>query len=231
VGAREPPFDAAADRYEEDVERAIAFAGRSHRFYTEAKVQELVELMTRWLGSAAGVAALDVGCGPGLTDELLLPHIRSLHGLDVSRALLARAEERNPGARYEWYDGGRFPLDDSSFDLTFAVCVLHHVGQGDRPSFAQELARVTRPGGLVVVFEHNALNPLTRRAVRACSFDRDAELLRVPETTGLLEDARLEVLERRFVLFFPWRGAAWRRAERRLRRLPLGAQYAVVGRR
>src|SRR5207248_6423747 len=96
-------------------------------------------------------------------------------------------------------------------------------------SFVEELARVTKRGGLVVVIEHNPLNPLTRLAVSRCDFDEGAVLLRARQTRRLLAEAGLTVAEARYIAFFPWRGRILRLAESRLGRLPLGAQYAVAG--
>ncbi len=41
----------------------------------------------------------------------------------------------------------------------------------------RELHRITRQGGLIAVFEHNPLNPLTVHAVNTCSFDANAKLI------------------------------------------------------
>ena len=92
-----------------------------------------------------------------------------LAGVDPSEAMIEAARKANPEADYRVADGTELPFEDGSFDLAFAVCVLHHVAPPDRPAFVAELARVTRPGGLTVVFEHNPLNPLTRLAVRRCT--------------------------------------------------------------
>jgi hypothetical protein len=89
---------------------------------------------------------------------------------------------------------------------------------------------VTRPGGLVVLFEHNPLNPLTRRVVSRCEFDADAVLARSGTVAGLLDDAGLEVVDRRYILFFPKGGKRIARLERALHRVPFGAQYSVAGR-
>ena len=64
------------------------------------------------------------------------------------------------------------------------------------------MRRVCRPGGLIVLFEHNPWNPLTRRAVRGCEFDRDAELLSRREASRLLSEAGVEDRRGRYILFF-----------------------------
>ena len=179
-------FDRYRETYEAAVEDAIGFAGQEHAFYVEAKARRLLELARRRLGPEPP-EALDVGCGVGLADGRLLPHVASLHGVDVSEGMVERARAANPAAAYEVYDGRTLPFAEASFDLVFAICVLHHVEPRDREALATELARVARPGGLHVT---------------------DAE----------------------YLLFFPWRGRAFAAAERALRRVPLGAQYAVAGR-
>jgi hypothetical protein len=89
------------------------------------------------------------------------------------------------------------------------------------------MARVTRSGGLVTIFEHNPWNPLTRRAVARCDFDQDASLLSKAEAERLLSASALDAGEGHYILFFTRDSARLRRIESRLRKLPLGAQYVV----
>jgi ubiquinone/menaquinone biosynthesis C-methylase UbiE len=142
--------------------------------------------------------------------------------------MVERARETNPEASYRVYDGRRLPYGDGELDVVFAVCVLHHVDPPDRPALVAEMARVTRPGGLTLVFEHNPLNPLTRRVVRDCAFDEGVQLLGRREPERLYRGAGLTVLATEYLLFVPWRADV---IERRLTRLPFGAQYVVVGRK
>ena len=219
-------FDRYGETYEAAVDEAISFAGKEHDFYLEAKARRLLALARRYV-SAGRPTALDVGCGPGLFDRHLGSSFE-LHGVDVSSAMVERAREVNPEASYRVYDGRRLPYADGELDVAFAVCVLHHVEPPERPALVAEMARVTRPGGLTVVFEHNPLNPLTRRVVRDCAFDEGVELLGRRELTRLFRGAHLKTIGAEYLLFFPWRMDA---VERRLTWLPLGAQYVVAGRK
>jgi SAM-dependent methyltransferase len=225
-------FDRYTDSYRDAVEESIAFAGGDVDRYVGAKARMLVEIAGRHLGVPPELAALDVGCGPGETDAFLEGAFASLHGVDLSAPMVERAARRNPWGEYASYDAGDpLPYEDCSFDLSFAVCVLHHVPVGERPALVAEMKRVTRPGGLVAIFEHNPRNPLTRKAVRDCPFDEDAVLLSRGVARRLIEDAGMERLESPFIIFFPRQGERRKRIERRLGWPPLGAQYYVAGRR
>jgi SAM-dependent methyltransferase len=222
-----PEFDRYAADYEELVRRSIRFIGQEQSFFVEARSRHLLELARRRLGDPGRVRALDVGCGGGLAH----PHLSALgrlEGADVSEAMIEVARERNPQVRYHVASGTKLPFPDGAFDLTFTACVLHHVSPAERGAFVGELGRVTRAGGLVVVFEHNPLNPLTRLAVSRCAFDDDAVLLGRRETSRRLRAAGLRLAEARYILFFPWRGRLLERLERALSGLPAGAQYYVA---
>lgn len=222
-------FDRFRATYVENLERAIGPVGDPELF-TEVKAEALLDLASRLVGPPRELSFLDVGCGPGLTDSLLVPDVGAMTGADVSAAMIERARAANPTARYELYDGRRLPFADGSFAVSFAICVLHHIDPPQRPAFAAELARVTRRGGIVVVMEHNPVNPMTRIVVSRCEFDEGVQLLPVRETKSLLAAAAAPPVESRYILFFPWDAAVFRRAERSLASVPLGAQYAVAGR-
>jgi SAM-dependent methyltransferase len=221
-------FDHHADTYREDVENAIAWSGKDVDYFAEGKADLLVELTRRRLGDPAKLSALDVGCGVGVTDRFLADRFGDLRGVDIASDAVEKAREANPKVRYASYDGGALPFPDGAVDVAFTICVIHHVPTEDWPVFAAEMKRVVRPGGLVVVFEHNPLNPFTRVSVSRCSFDEDVTLLRAGTTARLLADAGLTPVERRFFYVLPVRDVAASRFERALGRVPLGAQYFVA---
>ncbi|MBA2567897.1 MAG: class I SAM-dependent methyltransferase [Actinobacteria bacterium] len=223
--------DRWADSYEKELDRAVGFVGLRHEFFSRAKAEELLGLARRHLGSAREIDALDVGCGVGLADSHLQGCFASLTGTDLSRTALDRAARRNPWARYEPAAGGRLPFSEESFDLVFAMCVLQELEPDERAEFASELARVTRAGGLVVFFEHNPRNPLTRLAVRRTEVAAGIRFLGPGDLAELLAAQRLVVVEQAHILLFPARVRPLLAVERLLRHLPLGAQHYTAARR
>lgn len=224
-------FDEFADTYDGVVNQSVSFGGSDVDYYAKRKAAHLLALLRRHLGDPATLKALDVGCGTGITDSHLVGELGELHGVDIAAEAVNRASEVNPTVDYQTYDGARLPFEDASLDVAFAICVAHHVPIADRPSFAKEITQVVRPGGLVAIFEHNPLNPLTRLAVSRCEFDEGVVLLSRPTVANLLEQAGLEVIERRYIIFTPFDRPVLQRIEDHLHALPLGAQHCVVGRR
>ena len=223
-------FDHHSDSYRDEVDASVRFTGQDVDFFARRKADELLASVRRLLGDPAGIRALDIGCGVGVTDGHLATSLRELHGVDVSAEAVVVATEANPTVRYQTYDGSVLPFEAASFDLAFAICVLHHVEPADRRAFTAEAARVVKPGGLVVIFEHNPINPLTRVAVSRCEFDEGVQLLRRRESERLLEGAGLTVAASRYLLFVPVDAAWAHRIDRSLAWLPLGGQHQVVGR-
>lgn len=222
-------FNQYTKDYSQRVSDAVVFSGREHDFFLAVKARHLIELAQRRFTRPAETAVLDVGCGIGLMERHLLADFPRLCGIDVAADAIREARRNAPGATFLEYEGSTLPFPDDEFDLAFAICVLHHVSPGLWGRFLGEMFRVVKPGGIVAVFEHNPLNPLTRRVVSRCEFDRDAVLLDAGTTCRLFREAGLRSIERRYILFFPWRGQPWRFLERAFCRLPAGAQYYVAG--
>ncbi len=89
--------------------------------------------------------------------------------------------------------------------------------------------RVTRAGGLLVVYEHNPKNLLTRKVVRDCAFDRDAVLLTMAQTGQLLTAAGCTNVTTRSILTLPPIGGFVERLDGLFAKLPLGSQYRATG--
>ena len=99
-----------------------------------------------------GTDVLDVGCGPGtITVEMAsLVAPGRVVGVDASAEVVARATaEARDGATVEFRTGDAtaLPFDDDGFDVVHAHQLLQHVA--DPVAVLREMARVTRPGGVV----------------------------------------------------------------------------------
>jgi SAM-dependent methyltransferase len=222
-------FDSHALNYRRTVDTAVRFSGKDLAFFTAAKAHHIKRIARQLSVPLEQASVLDVGCGAGGLDRLLAPHFGRLVGVDVSTGMLEEARRRNPEIEYLGYSGQQLPFEDRTFDVVFAVCVVHHVNQSQWASFVAEMWRVARPGGVVVIVEHNPLNPLTRRSVASCEFDVDAVLTRPGPLVGMLRDLGAEPVRSRYFLFTPFGGERVQSIEGRLlARLPLGAQYIVA---
>ncbi len=221
-------FDTYEDSYDQKVQDSISFIKTDHDFFIRANALHLLSVVRRLLGEPKQLEALDVGCGIGLMDRHLASHFGTLEGIDVSEGVLQTARGANPSVRYQLYDGLRFPHPDQSFDIAFCVNVMHHVEIPRRPAFLAEVRRVVRPGGLCVIFKHNPFNPLTRRAVHECEFDKDASLLTKGLSRDLLMQTGFQVAEEKFILFFPFDRKIFRRLENWILWVPMEAQFYIV---
>jgi SAM-dependent methyltransferase len=222
-------FDAYDKTFGAVVQSSIDFSGLPHSFFTAAKVDALRELIAVRLPDVHKPHMLDVGCGVGEFHPFVRGMFGRLCGTDTSAASIAQARIRNPDVQYEACAGDTLPYDRASFDLSIAICVLHHVPPPRWVGFLREMRRVVRPGGLVCLIEHNPFNPLTRLAVVRCEFDRDAVLLRARGARALMADAGLRDARSHYFLLLPWAGPLARRVEHGFRRIPLGAQYIASG--
>ena len=224
-------FDRYNELYDDAVNRAISFSGKKVESFTRAKADDLLRTIAAHFNSPRRLSLLDVGCGIGNYHPLLAPVVGSVSGVDVSSACIAKAKARNPNptVSYMAYDGDHLPYPDQQFDVTFCICVLHHVPPERWPQFVGEMYRVTRAGGLLVVYEHNPRNLLTRKVVRDCAFDRDAVLLTMTQTRELLTAAGCTDVTTRSILTLPPSGGFFEKLDGLFAKLPLGSQYRATG--
>ncbi len=109
-------------------------------------------------GVGSGDAVLEVGCGTGVVLRALAARVGRrgrVVGVDPSRSLRAaaarilRGHPRRRAITVRAGHGARLPFAADRFDATLAVTVLLHVA--DPLAVVKEMARVTRPGGVVAV--------------------------------------------------------------------------------
>lgn len=101
------------------------------------------------LDPGPGTRLLHVGCGTGSALEIAARSGAEIAGLDASVDLLKTARERLPDADLRVADAAELPYDRGCFDQVMAFDAIQYT---EPPAVAvAELARVTRPGGSVVI--------------------------------------------------------------------------------
>jgi SAM-dependent methyltransferase len=216
-------FDAYAGSYEEDHRASIAASGEDPAYFHDHKLTCLAEHGVEDVGPL-----LDFGCGIGNLTERFVKRFREVHAYDPSVKSIELAKERVPTARFH-FDPKTLPRE--YFATVVLSGVLHHVQPSARIDLLRTVRTLMRPGGRIVVFEHNPLNPLTRRAVAACTFDADAILLWPWEARDTLARAGFDDVSLDYIVFFPRSLSFLRPVERRLTRVPLGAQQMLLATR
>ena len=110
-----------------------------------------VELVERY---GRGGDVLECGVGTGLLLERFARFAKSARGIDLSPGMLDGARARGLDVREASVTS--IPFDDASFDVTCSFKVLAHVPEIGRA--LAEMARVTRPGGVVLAEFYNPLS-------------------------------------------------------------------------
>jgi ubiquinone/menaquinone biosynthesis C-methylase UbiE len=168
------------DRFARTAERVAA--------RQDLRATRLAEEVRDFVRPTGDERALDVGTGAGALAIALAPFVREVVGLDPVPELLELARER--GAANTGFvdgDGTALPFPDGHFDLTGTHRTLHHVARPDL--VVAELARVTRPGGRVLVVDQLAPDDPAEAALL-----HEFETVRDPSHEHLLSDAELREL-------------------------------------
>jgi ubiquinone/menaquinone biosynthesis C-methylase UbiE len=166
----------------------------------DERAAELAERVRTFVLPRGDERALDAGCGAGALALALAPLVREVVGVDRVPELLELARSRAPAnATFLEADVTQLPFEIGSFDLAGTLRTLHHVA---RPEVVlAELARVTRPGGRVLVVDQIApADPLDALAVDQFERARDGahtRLLPESDLRQLFEANRLALLRER----------------------------------
>lgn len=131
-----------------------AFSGVYDRVFGKV-FQDSREVLARSLDARSG-DVLEVGVGTGLLLPLYAGRCR-ITGIDLSEGMLAKARERVAqlglaNVRLERMDAGAMTFPDDSFDTVVAAYVVTAVP--DHRAVMNEIVRVTRPDGRIMLVNH-----------------------------------------------------------------------------
>jgi SAM-dependent methyltransferase len=144
-------------RYQYGDSEKLRIRAETHRRYT-AGPDTFVQDLLQHLALPGPSYLLDVGCGNGSMHPTFGERGVHVIGLDTSAGMLrearAAAAKGSVRAHYVQGDAQELPIPDSSFDRVLAAHMLFHVP--DRAKALNEMRRVLRPGGRVVLTTNGA---------------------------------------------------------------------------
>lgn len=124
-----------------------------HRYYCRSNHwRRHLHGLLRWATEdvvLTGADVLELGSGPGLSTDWLVPRVGSLTAVEYDAHDALMLARRLPDVRVAHGDASELPFPGASFDVVVCFTMLHHVpGRRRQDQLLSEAHRVLRPGGL-----------------------------------------------------------------------------------
>ncbi|MGE4168422.1 MAG: class I SAM-dependent methyltransferase [Candidatus Babeliales bacterium] len=224
----EKEFDNYIDNYRNNCNNALWLSGESSDYFALYKAQKL----QTWFSNQTQkkIKILDFGCGDGIMTQhvqSLFPHA-TVYGVDPSPKSVQDAQTKFPSIKFSVNSDSNTKLDfeSNSFDLIFTAGTLHHIPFSMHAGYMQELMRIVKAGGSIVIFELNPLNPLTVYTFKTNPIDYNAKMLTPWYAYNLAKKYSKPSIK--FICFFPKFLKFLRPLEALFSKIPAGALYSII---
>lgn len=225
-----PEFDRSAREYDRLFQPWLKIAGASREYFARSRLNWLSHVLHE--EKIAPKRVMDFGCGTGMSLSLLADTLDAdqVIGLDPSEESLAVARE-SVGSRPVRLVTPTSYRPQQDLDLVFCNGVFHHIPVAEQPTAMNYVYRCLRPGGIFAMWENNPWNPVQAFAMKCSEIDENAIPLAPPESHRLVQTQRLRLIRTDYLFFFPGYLSWFQPLEKRLTKMPLGAQYQVLARK
>lgn len=109
---------------------------------------------------------LEFGCGVGRWAPYIKERGANYTGIDISQEMLRTAIRWQPAERLVLTDGTSIPFPDKQFDLVFSITVVHHNSYENQTKIFDEMLRVLKPEGHLLLLE-----AVSRKDRGRCAFN------------------------------------------------------------
>jgi ubiquinone/menaquinone biosynthesis C-methylase UbiE len=130
------------------------------KLFTFGRERSMRERMLDLARVAAGESVLDVGCGTGtlaIAANRRVGNAGTVDGIDASPDMIERARKKakraHAGAAFRVARAESLPFDTSRFDVVLSTVMLHHVPRDVRAQAVQEMRRVLKPDGRILIVD------------------------------------------------------------------------------
>lgn len=218
-------FDDFVNTYVDQTQNLTTFFNKDRDYFDLYKIDILKEI-TKGIKPKK---ILDFGCGIGLCLRFIIKKFNhsKIYAFDESKKSQAYAKKNYPKAKFL----NSRNLKNQKYDIIFVSGVFHHVQIKKRKKLILELRKMLSEKGNIFITEHNPYNPVTRKIVSECAYDKDAILLKKSNLVNLLKSNDFKDFNTGYCLFFPEFLKFFRPLEKYIRWLPFGGQYFVSARK
>ena len=156
---------------------------------------------------ARGSMVLDVATGTGQQALAFAKRGHDVIGVDLAESMLEIARRHNKGnlVKFEVADATRLRFETNSFDVSCVSFALHDMPPNIRERVLQEMVRVTKPGGIMVMVDYDLpRNKIGRVLIYRLITLYEGEYYKqfiVSDLDSLLRKTGIEVIERISILF------------------------------
>jgi len=222
------PFGQFSKNYNDILSEVTKGIGFDAAHFANQKLKKLRQINPSICDSA--INFLDYGCGIGNLCKDFHDYFPKANyfGVDISHDVIGESRSTYSG-KGEFYETGSDEWKGRSYDLIFTACVFHHIPSNQHENILTELRELLLSSGKIILWEHNPLNPFTRKIVRDCIFDKDAVLISPNQMRKMFAQTQLSPVQIIYTTFFPSQLGFLSPLENILGWLPLGGQYVAIG--
>lgn len=108
---------------------------------------------------------MDLGCGNGRLVKLVEDKQVDYLGVDASENLIKTALHNYPDKKFQVMDALNLDLAENSVDVVICVSVLNHLDKANHQKFIENIKKVLKPGGILLMSNWNLWNINGKKSV------------------------------------------------------------------
>lgn len=219
-------FDRYSKNYKTLMEDAVKITGFDSSHFVTEKLKKLKSIDDHDTPSNF----LDYGCGLGDLSKNFHQYFPKAQyfGVDTSLEMVKTARDQY-GKKGVFCETASEEWKQQFYQTIFSACAFHHIPHEDHKNVLNTLKDLLAPGGKIIIWEHNPINPFTRKIVRDCPFDENAILLYPNNLINLFNQIGLHQTRLIYTTFFPKFLQLLTPVESLLEWCPFGGQYILIG--
>lgn len=217
-------------------------AVKDHKYFVRVKSHHFLRVVKKFYNRTRDFNCVDLGCGTAETTEYFQDEFKYTLGCDYSFGMLKFAGQKNLKGTYLINSVSEMlPFQNSSIDIVVLFNMLHHIESKEKLiQTLTEVSRVLKNRGMIVIYEMNPLNPLTRHVINTNEIDSAVNLdgykkslypttFYTWEARTIMKQCGFKIWRQEYLVFFPKILSFLLPLEKFLAKIPVGGLYSVFG--